>query len=338
MGFFGSSGLRAGVIGAGSVAQTAHLPTYTNHPGTELVAVADLDDERRAKIVEEYDINEDYARGKAMLDEADLDLVSICTPAGTHRDLFIAAAGAGCHIYCEKPFSTDIESAEAMVEASEAANVVTQVGYTRAYVKNYRHVLSMYDNHLLGEIKRLKTHRVRSPPSASWNFNPNMSGGGVVADQLGHILDFYIRLFKTTPEVTSVTLERLDVPAVEDFAELSFDFDGVTVETTLHWTPYAKQHRNTIMGTGGLLEFNLDTLSGDIQGETVAQQYGSQPLIDLRGEFRAWWGDANDFHDRRVWDFIDHVIEKNKNTVAPAQRGLEVTRIIADVYSRGEFQ
>ena len=338
MGFFGSSGLRAGVIGAGSVARTAHLPTYANHPEIELVAVADLDDKIRATAVEEFDIDSDYDHGEMMLTEADLDIVSICTPAGTHRDLFIAAADAGCDIYCEKPFSTDVESAEAMIEASENANVVTQVGYTRAYVENYRHILSIHDNHLLVEVKRLKTHRVRSPPAAGWNFDPAMSGGGVVADQLGHILDFYIRLFGTTPEVTSVTLERLDVPTVEDFAELRFDFDGVPVETTLYWTPYAKQHRNVLVGTGGLLEFNLDTLSGDVQGETVAQQYGNQPFIDLRGEFRAWWGGSNDFHDRRVWDFVDHAIENDKNTVAPAQRGLDVTRIIADVYNRGEFQ
>jgi len=44
MRLFGSSGLRAGVIGAGSVARTAHFPTYADHPETELVAVADLDD------------------------------------------------------------------------------------------------------------------------------------------------------------------------------------------------------------------------------------------------------------------------------------------------------
>lgn len=338
MGLFGSSGLRAGVIGAGSVARTAHFPTYADHPETELVAVADLDEQTRAAAVEEFDIASEYERGEAMLEEADLDLVSICTPAGTHQELFVAAAEAGCHIYCEKPFSTDVESAEAMVEAADAADVITQVGYTRAYIENYRHVLSMHKNHLLGEIKRLETHRVRSPPAGGWNFDPAISGGGVVADQLGHILDFYIRLFGTTPSVTSVTLERLDVPTVEDFAELSFDFDGVTVETTLHWTPHAKQHRNVLIGTGGLLEFNLDSLSGDVQGETVAQQYGTQPFVDIRGEFRAWWGGANDFHDRRVWDFIDHVVAGAHDTVAPARRGLEVTRIIADVYERGEFQ
>ncbi|MDZ7850713.1 MAG: Gfo/Idh/MocA family oxidoreductase [Halodesulfurarchaeum sp.] len=338
MGLLRGSGLRAGVIGAGSVAQTAHFPTYVKHPETELVAVADLDNEKRTASVEEFDIDSEYERGEAMLAEEDLDIVSICTPAGTHRDLFVAAAEAGSHIYCEKPFSTDVESAEDMVNAAEAADVVTQVGYTRGYVENYRHVLSMVQNHLLGEIKRLKTHRVRSPPAADWNFDPTMSGGGVVADQLGHILDFYIRLFKTTPDITSVTLERLDVPTIEDFAELHFDFDGVPVETTLHWTPHAKHHRNVLMGTGGLLEFNLDKLTGDVQGETVAQQYGNQPFIDLRGEFRAWWGGSNDFHDRRVWDFVDHAVDEDHDTTAPAQRGLDVTRIIAEVYERGEVK
>lgn len=338
MELFGSDGLRAGVVGAGSVARTAHFPAYDAHSETDLVAVADLNADRRQEAVDTYDIDDAYAEGAEMLADADLDLVSICTPAGTHRDLFVAAADAGCHIYCEKPMTTNVESAEAMLTAAEAAGIVTQIGYTRAYVKNYRHVLAMVENHLLAEIKRLRTHRVRSPPDGGWNFDPEMSGGGVVADQLGHMLDFYIRLFDTTPEITSVTLKRLDVPTVEDYAELEFDFDGIPVETTLHWTPSAKHHRNVLFGTGGLLEFNLDTLSGEVQGETVAQQYGRQPFVDLRGEFRAWWGGTNDFQDIRVRDFVDHVVSEDRETVAPVQRGLEVTRLISEVYDRGEIR
>lgn len=83
MNLFGSDGLRAGVIGAGSVAQTAHLPSYTNHPDTNLVAVADLDPKRRAQTVSEYDIDTGYESGETMLEEANIDIVSICTPAGT---------------------------------------------------------------------------------------------------------------------------------------------------------------------------------------------------------------------------------------------------------------
>lgn len=338
MNLFGSDVLRAGVIGAGSVAQTAHLPSYTTHPDTNLVAVADLDPKRRAQTVSEYDIDTGYESGEAMLEEANIDVVSICTPAGTHKDLFLSAADAGCHIYCEKPMTTDVRSAQAMVAAASEADIITQVGYTRAYAENYRNVLSMVSNELLGEIKRVKTHRVRSPPAADWNFNPAMSGGGIVADQLGHMIDFYIRLFDSVPEVKSATLERLDVPTVEDYAELVFDFDGVPVETTLHWTPNAKHHRTVLFGTGGLLELNLESLAGEIQGETVAKKFGKQPFIDLRGEFRAWWGGTSKLHDRRVRDFIDHIVENDHDTVAPVQRGLEVTRVIADVYERGEFQ
>lgn len=338
MGSFRGDRLRAGVIGAGSVARTAHFPAYDTHPETDLVAVADLDDDRRSEVADTYNIDEEYGDGGEMLVEMDLDVVSICTPAGTHRELFVEAANAGCHIYCEKPMTTDVESAETMVAAAERADIVTQIGYTRAYVENYRHVLAMTENHLLGSLKRLQTHRVRPPPGGGWNFDPEMSGGGVVADQLGHMLDFHIRLFGTTPSVTSVTLEQLDVPTVEDYAELAFDFGGVPVETTLHWTSHAKHHRNVLFGTGGLLEFNLNTLSGEVQGEPVAQKYGKQPFVDLRGEFRAWWGGANNFHDARVKDFIEHVLEGDHETVAPVQRGLEVTRVIAEVYERGEIR
>jgi len=334
----GDGRLRAGVIGAGSVARNAHLPAYAEHPDTDLVAVAEPDAERRRTAVEAYGAETGYESGGEMLESADPDVVSICTPAGTHRALFVTAADTGCHIYCEKPMTTDVESAEAMAEAATDAGVITQIGYTRAYVENYRHVLSLTETHLLGDIKKLQTHRVRSPPAGSWNFDPELSGGGVVADQLGHIVDFYIRLFDATPTVEDVTLERLDVPSVEDYAELTFDFDGTPVETTLHWTPHAEHHRNVLFGTNGLLEFDMESLEGTVEGETVVRKYGKQPFVDLRGEFRAWWGGANEFHDRRVRDFIDHVVAGDHDTVAPVQRGLEVTRIIAEVYERGDLR
>jgi len=338
MDLFGSDKLRAGVIGVGSVATTAHLPTYANHPDIELAAIADLDGQCRATIADDFGVGTTYESGEEMLATEDLDIVSICTPAGTHRDLFVAAAQTGCHVYCEKPMTTDVEGAEAMTEAAREANIITQIGYTRAYVENYRRVFSLVENHLLGDLKRLETHRVRSPPASGWNFDPELSGGGVVADQLGHIVDFYLRLFGTTPDINDVTLERLDVPTVEDYAQIEFDFDGTTVETTLHWTPNAQHHQNVLFGTGGLLEFNMDSLTGHVQGETVAQKYGKQPFVDIKGEFRAWWGGSNDFHDKRVLDFVDHVLKDDHDTIAPVQRGLDVTRVIAEVYERGDVQ
>jgi len=337
MNLFGSDGLRAGVVGLGSVAHTAHLPTYDAHPEATLAAVADLDAERRESVREEYGVDATYESGAEMIEDADLDLLSICTPPGTHRDLFVTAAEAGCHVYCEKPMTTTVADGEAMVAAAEDAGIITQMGYTRPYVENFRNVLSMLDHHLLGNLKRLQTHRVRNSPAGGWNYDPDLSGGGVVADQLPHIMDFYIRVFGTTPEIEAVALESLDVPAVEDYAELAFDFDGVHVETVLHWTLHTKYQRNVLLGTKGSVEFNMTRLDAEIQSEPVAQKYGQLPFVDLRDQFRAWWGGDDDFHGKRVWDFVDHVAADDHDTVAPVERGLEVTQVLREVYERGEM-
>lgn len=74
----------------------------------------------------------DVPRGVASLDEAlslpDVDAVAIATPPHSHCGIALAAAAAGKHIVCEKPFARDAEEARRMLEAVARANVVHLLG------------------------------------------------------------------------------------------------------------------------------------------------------------------------------------------------------------------
>ena len=324
--------LRAGVVGTGSVAETAHLPVYSSDPRTKLVAVADLNVDSLSAAASKYGIEQTYEDGIEMIEEADLDLVSISTPPATHKGLFIAAADAGVHVYCEKPMAISVEDAEAMADSAESAGIITQVGYTRPYIDSFKTVSSLIDNNILGEIRSLHTHRIRSPPSGGWNYDPSVSGGGVVSDQLPHILDFYIRIFETTPEVHKVRMESKDVPVVEDYAEIDFEFDGTPVRTTLGWTLHTQHQRNVLVADYGTIEYDMSDITGEIQSTELAQRNGSNPIIDVEGVFRAFTADEDDFHHERVRDFVDHVATGDRDTIASVKRGVQVTRGLRAVY------
>src|SRR6185503_1401721 len=59
----------------------------------------------------------------------DVDAVTIATPPSTHAALAIAAANAGKHVVCEKPFAMDAKQAETMLTAAEATGVTHLVGH-----------------------------------------------------------------------------------------------------------------------------------------------------------------------------------------------------------------
>ena len=334
--FLKSEKLRAGVIGTGSVAQNAHLPVYENDERINLVAIADLDISSRKAVAEEFDIEHTYSEGTQMLSEEDLDIVSICTPPATHEDFFITAADAGVNIYCEKPMAISVEAAKRMVSAAESAGVVTQIGYTRPYVENFKTVLSLLENSILGDIRSLHTYRIRVPPGAQWNYDPSVSGGGVVSDQLPHILDFYMRVFGGEPTIHDVRFRSDEVPTVEDYAEIDFEFDGVPVRTTVGWSLHSKHQRNVLIASRGAVEYNMQTIEGKIQDNEFAQKSGENPIIDIKGLFRTFTSASDDFHSERIQDFIDHVESGNSDTIAPAQRGLKVTKVLREIYDQAE--
>jgi predicted dehydrogenase len=119
-------------------------------------------------------------------------IVSITTPNLVHREMALAAIAAGKHVHCEKPIAPNAEDARAMMEAAEAAGVVTQVGYN--YVKNPVLALAreMIAAGELGEItgfRGIHAEDYMADPEVphSWRTDPR-GGAGVIADLGSHII------------------------------------------------------------------------------------------------------------------------------------------------------
>ncbi|MDZ7745950.1 MAG: Gfo/Idh/MocA family oxidoreductase [Halobacteriales archaeon] len=186
--------LAVGVVGAGWMATDYHVPAFTSHPRTRVVAFAERDDDRRATVEAELSLP-GYADAEAMLSAHDLDIVSICTPPSTHEEIFVAAVEAGCHVLCEKPLALTAESARRMAAAADEAGVVTQVGYLHRYYRNYERAMSILSNDLLGELVEITVAHHSAPPSQGWYYNPTLSGGGVARDLFPHSLDVLFELF-----------------------------------------------------------------------------------------------------------------------------------------------
>ncbi len=135
--FADSKPKRVGLIGAGWYGKCDLLRLIQVAP-IEVVSLCDVD--RRmlsgaADIVASRQASKKrprtYADYRKMLGERDLDLVLIATPDHWHALPMIAAAQAGCDIYCQKPISVDIAEGQAMLAAARKHNRVVQVGTQR---------------------------------------------------------------------------------------------------------------------------------------------------------------------------------------------------------------
>jgi len=114
--------IRIGVVGCGRISAN-HFAAIAAHAGeVELVAVCDNHPDRLAEARNKYDVA-GYSSLEELLDRADVDLVTLCTPSGLHPEQAIQAARAKRHVMTEKPMATRWSDGLRMVRECDAAGV-----------------------------------------------------------------------------------------------------------------------------------------------------------------------------------------------------------------------
>jgi predicted dehydrogenase len=134
--------LRVGVIGCGGIAQMMHLPYLYGSPSLfELVALGDLSARVLQALGEKYQVPPErrFTRYQDLL-ALPLDAVLILT-SGNHYAPVLAALRAGKHVFVEKPLCFTVSEADALIDASRAANVKLMVGYMKRYDPGYLYAL-----------------------------------------------------------------------------------------------------------------------------------------------------------------------------------------------------
>lgn len=89
-----------------------------------------------------------------VLADPNIDAIVLCTPHSQHAAEVIAAAKAGKHVFCEKPFTLSEEDAQATIAACEAAGVTLHVGFNRRFAPAYQDMTRRIGADEIGKIGR----------------------------------------------------------------------------------------------------------------------------------------------------------------------------------------
>lgn len=119
--------LRAGIVGAGVIGAVHARAAKT--AGAVVVGAVGSAPERGDAAATRIGARRGYADLAAMLVEQAVDVVHICTPNASHAELAMAVVRAGVHVVCEKPLTTDPESARLLVAGAERAGVAATVPF-----------------------------------------------------------------------------------------------------------------------------------------------------------------------------------------------------------------
>jgi predicted dehydrogenase len=121
-----------GVIGAGRIAQAAHLPALTKASGAHLVAVCDPSPALALEVGRRYDVPA-CLEVEELLADPDVEAVIVAVPDRLHLPLARQALDAGKHVLVEKPLAATVTDAEELASAAAASGLHLQVGAMKRY-------------------------------------------------------------------------------------------------------------------------------------------------------------------------------------------------------------
>ncbi|MFQ6097628.1 MAG: Gfo/Idh/MocA family protein [Armatimonadota bacterium] len=289
--------LRAAVIGTGM--GRYHMQAYVRHPRVDLVAVCDLNETEAKEFAQQFGAEFAFADYREMLQNVELDVLSVCVPNHLHAAMTIAGLQAGCHVLCEKPMATRLRDAERMVETAAARGKRLMINMSQRFDPLRRTLRDLVRSGKLGKVYYAKSGWIRRkgtpvldfPPGGNmgrgaWFVDKRQAGGGALMDIGVHIYDLCWWIMGRPEPVTVLASEynELSLPRfrerrvfadVEDLASALIKFaDGSTLFCEVSWDAHMEPGQYLeIFGTEGGIQWRGEArLYYDSRGKPTSRQ------------------------------------------------------------------
>jgi len=154
--------LGIGLIGTGymgkchALAWNAVAPTFGDVARPRLVHLGEANEALATQKASELGFARASGDWRAVVEDPEVDVVSITTPNQFHAEMTIAALQAGKHVWCEKPMATSEADALAMLQAAQASGKVAALGYN--YIQNpaVRHMRALIGQGAIGTVNHVR--------------------------------------------------------------------------------------------------------------------------------------------------------------------------------------
>jgi UDP-N-acetylglucosamine 3-dehydrogenase len=225
--------VRVAVIGAGLIAQRAHLPAYAAADEVEIAAIVSGHRETAEAAARQFGSPRVLDSWQAAVADPEIDAVDICTPNSLHAAIAIAAAKAGKHVLVEKPMATSLAEADAMVATAREAGVVLAVAHNLRFVPIYSAMQRLLADGAIGRIFSARGVFMHAGPdefwgaTSDWFWREGEAGGGSLLDMGIHMIDL-LRWMVGRPvqEVSAMTARLLKPTFADDNAMVLMRFEG----------------------------------------------------------------------------------------------------------------
>lgn len=238
--------ITVGVVGVGHLGRI-HARIYSELMGVSLAGVVDSNKESAEEIGRTYGVPA-YTDVERFVAEQKPDAISVVVPTAYHFDVASRLAEKGIHLLVEKPVTTTVEQASALLEIAHRKNIVLQVGHVERFNSAIR-----YLSEQITEAPLCIQSRRQGP------FSPRIGDVGVVLDLMIHDIDIILSLVKS--EVVSINAVGRKVrSAHEDLALAQLVFAcGTVADIEVSRVAERRLRQMDVMDAGKYYSVNFET-------------------------------------------------------------------------------
>ena len=334
--------LKFAIIGCGRIADR-HAEQINRLAVLE--AVCDTVEQNAFRLGKKYGskVFTDYE--ELLLNEKELDVISVCTPNGLHADHSIRAFRNGFHVLCEKPMAISVYDCGEMIKEAEKANRRLFVVKQNRYNPPVKAIKEALDENRFGRILSVQV-------SCFWNRNKEYYSqsewkgtkkldGGTLFTQFSHFIDLLYWMFGDIKRVEAITknLNHDKIIEFEDTGVVILEFyNGIigTINYTVNSFAGNMEGSLTIFGEKGTVK-----IGGQYLNELEYQSIKDYRINDLPSgnppnNYGQYVGSMSN-HDRVYENVID--VLTNKGTIGTnGFEGLKTVEIIDKIYSAAARQ
>ncbi|MFE6735387.1 Gfo/Idh/MocA family protein [Microbacterium sp. NPDC057650] len=333
--------LRIGIIGTGGIAD-AHISGYLAFgEQCEIAALADVLPGRAAQKAESFGLDAAaYDDPAAMIAEADLDMVSICTPPSTHAALAVAALDAGIHVLVEKPMAPSLEECDAMLAAQERSGRLLSVVAQNRFREDLATLKHVVDSGVLGPISHVRVDSAwwRGLPYYDlwWRGTWEKEGGGCTLNHAIHHIDLLLWLLGRPVEVTAMLANtQHDNAEVEDLSVAVLRYDTGLAQLTSSVVHHGEQQEIVIQGANARISQPWSIAAERSRPDGFPESGGDAELITRIEALVAQREPLTHLgHAGQIGDLLAAVRE-GRAPIVTGQDGRNAVEVVTAIYKAG---
>lgn len=324
--------INIGIIGCGHWGPN-FVRNFYSMPEVRVVGICDLNTAKLAQIKNTYKNIPAYTDYRRLLDNSRLDAVVVSTPASTHYKIAKEALEKKKHVLVEKPLSTDLEQAEALIRISRKAAKVLMVGHTFLFNPAVNKIKEIVRKKELGRIYYIHSRRT--------NLGPLRKDVNAVWDLSPHDISIINYILGRMPLEVSAYAQRFLAHKLDDVGFIILKYPRkILVHIHASWLDPKKIREMVFIGDSKMLVYEDTDLNQPIKvydkgvmGERYERPYRSFKefqLIIRDGTTDVLKIEKEEPLKRECRHFIDCIVKGTK-PLTDAEGGLSILKVLSAV-------